>query len=344
MKYAKTLCAYLKMKGSSHPGRLVLRAIVPVLGIFSLIAIALWFAESFIADGYKDVNSYDELFVNQQIKRIQHGERGDIVIFGDSSGLMGIDPRILEKELGHTVQNFCTLAYAGPESYATMLEEYLKRNPKPELVILAFHPIQLGRDKQWDGWPKIIKESFNKSSDRICWDKKIGNFLDTVLYESMLYIPLKGGYGGYYGSPKAVEKAMDQDHGSLIDPSVLYPQPSTPRPARTELKGMTEAYRASLEILKNVVEKHGLDTLVLVRTPLPEHLLYDRARIDEAYQEVGTTLGVKKNKLLLDELSSMPSHYFSSRTHLNRYGKKEFSRMLASKLKPILENCPTSDS
>lgn len=337
MKYAKTLCAYLKRKGSTHPGKLVLRAMLPVLGIFFLIAITLWCAESFIAEGYKEVKSYDELFVNQQIKRIQHGARGDIVIFGDSSGLMGIDPRILEKELGRTVQNFCTLAYAGPESYATMLEEYLKHNPKPELIILAFHPIQLERDKQWDVWPKIIKESFTTSSGEISLNKKIGNFLDTVIYGSMLYIPLNGRYGGYYGSPKAVENAMDQDHGSLIDPNVLFPRPSTPGPVRTEYKGMTETYRASLEILKNVVEKHGLDTLVLLRTPLPEHFLYDRARIDEAYQEVGTTLAVKKNKLLLDDLSSLPSHYFSSSTHLNRYGKKEFSRMLASKLKPILE-------
>lgn len=344
MKYAKTLCAYLKRKGSTHPGKLVLRAMLPVLGIFFLIAIALWFGDSFITEKYKDVKSYDVLFVNQQIKRIQQDARGDIVIFGDSSGLMGIDPRILEKELGRTVQNFCTLAYAGPESYATMLEEYLKRNPKPELIILAFHPIQLGRDKQWDGWPKTIKESFSENSQSISWDKKIGNFLDSIIYGSLLYVPLRGGYGGYYGSPKAVEKAMSQGHGSLIDPIVLFPRASTPRSARIDLKGMTDTYRASLEILKDVVRKHGLDSLVLLRTPLPGHLLYDRARIEAAYQGIGTTLALEKDKCILDEFSSLPSHYFSSHTHLNRYGKKEFSKMLASKLKPILKNCPTSDS
>lgn len=323
----------------SHPLGAVIAALLPIFGAFLLIACFAYLGAHALGEEYSDVRSYDELFVNQQVRRIKEGARGDIVIFGDSSGLMGIDPLVLEKQLGRTVQNFCTLAYAGPEAYGIMLEEYLARNPAPELLLFAFHPAQLPRSKGWEGWPKLVRKAFKEQEKPASsWQGKIKNFFDSAIYDKLLYIPLSGNYGSYYGSQKSVETLLKFTHGSLLDPGVLFFREVKAKSAPAEIKRRTEDYDRSLKKLKAVLDTSRLKGIALVRTPLPDHLLYDTTGIASDYEEIGETLGINSADRLLDGLSVLPAKYFSSHTHLNRHGKAHFSRLLAERLKPLLRD------
>lgn len=323
----------------SHPLVLVLSALLPIFGIFLLVGGVAYLGAGGLKNEYREVKSYDELVVRQQKQRIREGARGDIVIFGDSSGLMGIDPRVLERELGVSVQNFCTLAYAGPEAYATMLKEYLTRNPAPKLVLLAFHPWQLPRHKDWEDCLKYIDEKFKEQKDPILRpDKRIKIFFESALYDNFLYIPLSGSYGGYFGAQKSVETMMNTTNGSLIDANVLFLRKDKPRQARAKINGRTDLYDKSLQNLKNVLESSHLGNVALLRTPLPDHYRYDSTRIALDYKYIGETLGIHHNNLLLEGLSALPAKYFSSIAHLNRHGKAYFSKLLAEKLKPLLQS------
>lgn len=333
----KKSTGFLRSVIPSHPLGPVLSVLLPILGVFLFIGSLAYLGSSAIEKEYNAATPNEYTIVDQQVQRIKSGARGDIVIFGDSSGLMGIDPGILEKELGRSVQNFCTLGYAGPESYGIMLKEYLARNRAPELVLFAFHPAQLGRSKKWEEWPKYIGQAFKAQKEpALSWHRRIKNFFDTVIYDRILYIPLKGSFGGYYGSQKSVEAAMESTNGSLIDPGVLFFRKFKAQPAPHEIKGRSDVYVHSLQCLKGVLDTSRLPNVALLRTPLPDHLRYDTTKIAWDYEEIGKALGIKNNRFLREELSALPGMYFSFPTHLNRHGKAYFSKLLAEKLKPLL--------
>lgn len=333
----KKSTGFLRSVIRSQPLGPVLSVLLPILGVFLFIGGLAYLGGGAIEKEYKEATSSDHKIVDQQLQRIKSGARGDIVIFGDSSGLMGIDPGVLEQQLGRSVQNFCTLAYAGPEAYGIMLKEYLARNAAPELVLFAFHPIQLGRSKKWEGWPKYIGQAFKvQKKPPLTWRSRIKNFFDTAIYDNILYIPLRGSFGGYYGSQKSVETAMDSAHGSLIDPGVLFFREFKAQPAPMEIKGSSDVYVRSLQSLKGILDTSRLPNVALLRTPLPDHLRYDTTGIAWDYEEIGKALGIKNNRFLREDLSALPGKYFSSSTHLNRHGKAYFSKLLAEKLKSLL--------
>lgn len=337
MEKLRKLRDLLAARSRSHPLRAVALVFLPILAMFGLAGGIAWLGARYMDTEYEKPASYDMLLINEQVKRVKQGERGDIVIFGDSSGLMGIDPLILEKELGRRVQNFCTLAFAGPRGCAIVLEEYLKRNPVPELIIFAFHPIQLIRQKQYDNWPKYIRKSFDKEvAPPTGAYKGVKNALSTLLYDHVLYVPLRGSSGGYYGSPKAVQESIRAGHGGVIDPNVIFLKDVQSGPKNIGFQGLAEGYVQNLQVLREVVDKYGLKDVVLLRTPVAQHYVDEKGALASAYRDVAKNLAIEKDAGLLEGLAFFPDKYFSTMTHLNRYGKAEFSRALAEKIKPLL--------
>ena len=63
----------------------------------------------------------------------------DILLLGDSSSLMGLRPKIIQKQTGLTAWGVGTLDYMGTPGNVDILETYLQRRPAPK--ILVYHII-----------------------------------------------------------------------------------------------------------------------------------------------------------------------------------------------------------
>ncbi len=63
----------------------------------------------------------------------------DFVIFGDSSGLFGLDPLIIGQDLGRSVLNLCTTRNVLIMNGTTGLDAYLSHNKRPKVIVLAIN-------------------------------------------------------------------------------------------------------------------------------------------------------------------------------------------------------------
>jgi hypothetical protein len=68
------------------------------------------------------------------------GSRFDVVLYGDSAGLFGVDPRIVGKELGKSVVNLCRTVGILTMTGDYTLDSYLAHNHKPKVIVLYLSP------------------------------------------------------------------------------------------------------------------------------------------------------------------------------------------------------------
>jgi hypothetical protein len=67
----------------------------------------------------------------------------DVLIFGDSTGLMGVDPRILEARTGWSACNFA-IPYLGMTTTGNLtLDHYLASHKAPRFLVIEVHPSHL---------------------------------------------------------------------------------------------------------------------------------------------------------------------------------------------------------
>ena len=71
------------------------------------------------------------------------GQSADVVIFGDSSAFIGIDPKILNRKLGIRSLILPDSIGSIPVTGDGPLRSYLKHNPPPRLLVLYFSPWNL---------------------------------------------------------------------------------------------------------------------------------------------------------------------------------------------------------
>lgn len=291
--------------------------------------------------------SIDHIIVDCQLARLQDSP-GDIVVIGDSSGLMGIDSAMLAKQLGKTVENFSTIGYAGPSGYAMIFNAYRNKHGNPAKLILPFHPVQFARDRSWETWVEIIKSTLAPSQDArerdwlIMWQQ-----LRAKLYSSLLFIPLQRLYGAFYGSPEAVKKILRDQHGGMIDPATgflpialpassplqAYTLPDSQTSIPYERLTISDEYILALKILYQVIQDYGPENVILVMTPLPQAYSAYQDSVFEDYHQIATLLGIPDHNVITNCMPfALPDTAFSSYSHLNRIGRAMFSEALGKEL------------
>lgn len=100
--------------------------LIPILVGWTLMR----YDNSFLCE-YKVLLDYKSSFTN---------ENYDVIFFGDSSCLMGVSPKIIEKETGLKVLNLGTYGGTGIIGYEAILRSYLKSNNPPKLIIYYISP------------------------------------------------------------------------------------------------------------------------------------------------------------------------------------------------------------
>jgi hypothetical protein len=77
-------------------------------------------------------------------------ERCDVVIFGDSTAITGLDPERIEAATHlstcNVAQSLGNLVVNGTDA----LDRFLARIPRPRLIVLAFSPVNYRRFRSWD--------------------------------------------------------------------------------------------------------------------------------------------------------------------------------------------------
>ena len=84
----------------------------------------------------------------------------DLLIVGDSSGLMGIDANLLERKTGLQTYNLGTTALLGIEGNLYLLEQYIEKHAAPKIVLFHTAPEAWGYSQasinKWD-WQSWVK-------------------------------------------------------------------------------------------------------------------------------------------------------------------------------------------
>lgn len=333
---------------------LVIRtAILPVLvaGLLLKAAISIYSVNPGPVD-QRRFESVDHMIVRQQVVRLEALQTTDIAFVGDSSCLMGVVPSILEKELGMSVSNLCTLAYLGPRSYAGFIDKLAAKNAPPKAIVVMIHPVQFPRHPSWEGWISYAEGLANtvpaQQTALLGGIDRLRAWLAHVLYT-----PLPGVYARFYGSDVKFRDFI-LERKALIDPNKGLNRTALKefdahrdRQETTVSFGqetffetpLNDAFIEALSVLRGAVDRFGAHRVYVAVSPIPPK--YYTASYE---QTLPVTQGILAHELGIDRshvLASEPyleDHYFSSSTHLNRFGRILFSQSMTQTLRSALSS------
>jgi hypothetical protein len=239
-------------------------------------------------------------------------------LIGDSSCLMDVNASRLSAGLGRSAESLCSLAYVGPVGYAQILSTLLERDASPRLLVIVLHPAAFQRDPSWDSWPAFVKNGGVVSAPPIRFPQSALDYIRVGLVERAIYNPLPGSYAMYYGGDQQFSGYIAAHRGSALDPGAGLE--GTGKPVDYN---MNEQFTQALIPLAAVLKKIGTDRVLLMISPVPDVNINSEAEIQrkEAARRIAAILGLPAGNLL-DTPASMPNIYFSSVTHLNRWGRE----------------------
>jgi hypothetical protein len=89
--------------------------------------------------GYAEASG-DATVVLQDRGFMLHDTRCAVVVYGDSTADVGLDPRLIEAQTGLSACNIATNRPVVDTLGMMPVDEFLKHNPKPRLIVLQFGP------------------------------------------------------------------------------------------------------------------------------------------------------------------------------------------------------------
>lgn len=288
------------------------------------------------------IDNVDIQIVRAQMRRLVSTHNRAIIILGDSSALMGIDPSILQQKLGKPIESYATLGVVGPEGYAYMLDLLSAEKSSIEYVLLVLHPVQFHREQYMEVWIPLLKD-WNKTAS-LDPNRAPLDFVRGIANRYLVYSPLPGHYSLYYGSPEKFVGMINDNKGSAIDPGAGIKVNSLRAYSRLPNQGylpiamdkyrITDSYRKALAHLKRSVTTFGREKIVLMPGPLPLGPNVGAQRTILAdLKEIAEILELPHKNIVVPSITfSLDAKYFSSITHLNRFGKLLYSTKMVDEI------------
>ena len=335
----------LDMRGLVRALRLV---VVPLvwIGLISAVLLALVQIPYLRDEGRTrraNVLAYDYEILLAQLRRSESIDAPHILLMGDSSCLMGIYVPALPTRFGKPTQSLCNLGYTGPRGYAYMLDKVAERGKQPDALVLAFHPITFHRVPSWEFATNLVLSDGKIDLPPLRWPKSALEYIQIELFERVVYTPLPGRYGVYFGGNNQIIGDLVAARGSTVDPGTGLNYRSldeVARVARTEFgrrKAIdfkpNEAFLKALKPLAKSLDRFDRSRTFLMITPVPDIEIDVQARAERARAAAlfASRLGIPEGNVL-DTPGAMPLVYFSGSTHLNRWGRRLFTGDLANLL------------
>ena len=254
-------------------------------------------------------HTIEDVIVETQLARAARLPPARVLVVGDSSGLMGIDP----VHLGNDTESIAMIGFVGPRGLAGVLDR-VKRSPGTLLV--AMNPVSLSLSKaEMQPWEARVHGSVREEPLARAREAMFSGVLARVVE-----LPLPGAYGRSFGWPDDMARAIDGGHGGLIDPSSMAACATPPR-------AISEAVRERLPELRVAIKRLAPGRAYIVVTPSPSECA--GASFDDAHAAMLRELGQELEIEPLHTRPTLPAALFSTRAHLSAQGRASFTEELA---------------
>jgi hypothetical protein len=268
--------------------------------------------------------------------------RADLVLVGDSTCLVGVDPPVLSKALPNRAAaiNLAMLSWFDLRDYSELAADFAQENAgQVRTVVLLVTPEKLGMSRS-DGQEKFWHEirSDSNTSGRNS-DAALGlpdplglRCLRENLLGHVLAVPLRqrGQGTAYFGFSSEVDGYMTAHHGSALDFSPFIRPKTTPEPNWTfapDLETQSRGFRAQMP--------RGTKLLVGF-TPVARSFLAPEQYAPRRELLYRWNLWLQADAMLTNLPACLPDVLFASKGHLNQRGQSRFTQILATNLAPLL--------
>jgi hypothetical protein len=310
---------WLVVQTGIQPGERALsfRRFVMEIAAFTaaLILLGTGGAAAFVrSDWYPRFSSYRyDTLVDQRMRLT--GQKNDVVVIGDSSALVGIDPRLVEKELpGMSVYNLSLHASSGIEGVRIVLDHYLANNATPKLVLFQINPMHPNENEskerydrasvifRYGSWREIAAHFLARPDDLQSLNGRfrvyLREMLESPVYSSAFleFAKRRGSQGPYATPPSA----------ACADPTPLTTSPTS---YITDLRDHLRSL--GIPMILNVAPMRDCDS--------------STAYYAQFYRNIAAS-GPQK----------LPSSYFSDYTHLTEEGSKLYAPIIAGVIRRAL--------
>lgn len=275
-----------------------------------------------------------------------------VLLLGDSSCMMDVDALELAHRLDRPVLNLGTLSYLDVSAHAALLRHTLRHLPSPPTdIVLLVHPGSLLRSTSLPDLERFLRARLDQDSVRARSSARHATeaLLGGVIVREQLVQPwipsrLRGEFATAYGTTWQVQRQLERQAGTLLDPSHFDPSAV---PGRYEFQLHARLETASREF-RSAIPPTSRFWVGL--TPLPESLALPQhaTRIQAVLEGWSAWLGpvrilpTDSGALSADASSvesapqgipgTLPDRYFATVTHLNADGVAQFTARLATEL------------
>jgi len=311
---------------------IVERLWLPLAGVAAVLALAGWRAQ--VAPGPPRVGG--SVIVGEQMRRSRTIDAADVLIVGDSSGLVGIDPVELGHRLDRTVRSLSVIGPVRGSGFIRLLRSYLGRGHAPEAIVLAIHPFSLmtaWKPGQGVDLAEVVRSDRWPSPPLVEGAK---SYLDETVLRGWLDEPLPGAWGEYYGNAASLRRFLWRQHGGLVDPA----PPLAPLPERgVAVKYLLHADgRRSLRRMRELLDGVDAKRVFVALTPVPDYLDREdpRATRDRFLAEILAALGLPDSQGL-HLPGTMATGEMTGPTHVSALGRRKLTEHVADALASALE-------
>jgi hypothetical protein len=261
----------------------------------------------------------------------------DVVTIGDSAGLINIDPSALSAELdGVSVEGLNTVGFAGPRGHAEMLDTFTRRGGQPRRLLLAVRNLSPPTGPNARSVERLFASPRSLPPARLL-PRMRARLQGSI--ESLLFVPLPGAWGDFYGGVDQYDAYLRERHGFIHDPVAGRGTPFVPmvRPF-----ALNDAFRVEVPELAEAIKAVGPDRVRLVL--MPENDGWDASTVtaarSAALAELHEALGLDPSRQLEGLPALMTAEFFASFGHLNAAGRARFTASLAEALRRDRQRFP----
>ena len=118
--------------------------------VASLLGAALLFAIHVVRAPDYPHKVFDPSLIAQEAAFTMRNQRCDVLVFGDSTASIGVDPRILTAETGLSACNIASTRPIVDDLGTLPVDAFLAHNPAPRIIVLQFGPELFFRGNNWE--------------------------------------------------------------------------------------------------------------------------------------------------------------------------------------------------
>ncbi|MCC9599424.1 hypothetical protein LOC67_02545 [Stieleria sp. JC731] len=274
----------------------------------------------------------------------------DILVIGDSSGLMGVKTEQLEDVTGLTAYNLCTISLTGIEGHQKLFERYVKKHGHPRLVVvhLAYYDLRYSeQDIAGMGFLSHLNECLGLNAEtQIDQDSSITAAGQSLIPSQRLrltarnYLTLEDSADQFYRRPRQqwgshleVIASLNRQKGYLEEISeTRWDQPQ-------ELKLVISEFQLQgLASLLDRCSELSIDTAVVLN-PLPENAKTEVTRshlqvVDQQILQCVDTF--PSSEVLFGQPRFYSDRQFATLNHLSPQASEQNTKQIAAKISELL--------